>query len=152
MCGKKSSTICFFSLKGQGWRGRGQSIKLRKTAGLLGAVPTPSGRLFRLCRTSRKGWEFPGWLTSPGPSLEVGGLYRGSMTLHPHCQLQPHSGHLGTEHGISYLQSNSTRISPFAKTKSIWHQAFGAYSKRGWILGILQPNPAAPHLPAFLPR
>lgn len=43
----------------------------------------------------------------------------GNMTLHPHCQLQPHQAHVGTEYCITRLQTNlTTRTSPFAKTKS----------------------------------
>lgn len=62
-----------------------------------------------------------------GPSLEVGRFWQGQHNSSLHCQLQLHWVHLGTEHGIIHLQSNlTTRTSPFAKTKSTWHQAFGA--------------------------
>lgn len=131
----------FFPLKGQGKIKR-QSMKLHKTRCPLGANPTPAGRVFRLLRISRKGWACPAGMPYTGARS------RGREVL---ANCIPTGFTWGQNTAQSTYGQTITRTSPFAKTKSIWHQAFGPHSKRSRILEFNNPTPQL-KWQGFLPR
>lgn len=75
------------------------------------------------------------WLTAAGTPY-TGATSRGGKVL---ANRSPTEFTWGQN--TAHLWSNITRTSPFAKTKSIWHQAFGPHSKRSRILEFNNPTP-----------